>query len=141
MANKKPRSSRTPARHQQTQQIQSASFQGPLPPPNMLAGYEEILPGSAERLLALTEEQARHRRSLESKTVDSNVTNERLGMIAGFILCLIVIAGGFALIWTGRDLEGLAAVLSPLAILTGVFAYGKHRQQKELSEKRRAFQE
>ena len=37
-----------------------ASFSGPLPPPAMFRGYEEVLPGAANRILKLTEDEAQH---------------------------------------------------------------------------------
>ena len=47
------------------------TFLGPLPPPEILAQYEQILPGSAERIMVMAENQAEHRQSLEEtvKTV------------------------------------------------------------------------
>ena len=41
------------------------ALSGPLPPPEMLAQYEEILPGAAERILSMAERQAEHRQKLE----------------------------------------------------------------------------
>ena len=35
--------------------IQSASFNGPLPPLSLFGKYDEILPGSANRILKITE--------------------------------------------------------------------------------------
>jgi uncharacterized membrane protein len=37
-------------------------FSGPLPPPEVLAHYNEVVPGAAERILTLTEEQSAYRR-------------------------------------------------------------------------------
>lgn len=47
------------------------TFLGPLPPPETLAQYEQVLPGSAERIMVMAENQAEHRQSLEEtvKTV------------------------------------------------------------------------
>ena len=41
------------------------ALSGPLPPPEMLAQYEEILPGAAERILSMAERQAEHRQKME----------------------------------------------------------------------------
>ena len=45
--------------------IAYSHFSGPLPPPEMLARYEETVPGAAERIIVITEEQHRHRMSVE----------------------------------------------------------------------------
>jgi uncharacterized membrane protein len=128
-------------RQEDTQQVQKfqASFQGPLPPPSMLAKYDELLPGSANRIFAMAEKQATHRQALENKVVQASASNEKTGTVLGFSLSLVVIVGGFILIWSGKDFEGLVAALAPLAILAGVFVYGKNNQRKELEEKRRIF--
>jgi uncharacterized membrane protein len=36
-------------------EVVAASFQGPLPPPSILRGYDEITPGAAERIIAMAE--------------------------------------------------------------------------------------
>ena len=132
------RSSRRSGKNQQVQAFH-ASFQGPLPPPSMLAKYDEILPGFAERLLSMTEKQATHRQSIEATVVQSSVSSEKTGVVLGFILSLIVISGGFVMVWAGKNVEGLVAILAPLATLASVFVYGKRNQRKELAEKRQVF--
>ena len=37
------------------------TFQGPIPPPNVLEAYERLVPGAAERILKMAENQAAHR--------------------------------------------------------------------------------
>ena len=39
------------------QSLYSSSYQGPLPHPTHFAGYESVLPGAAERILAMAEKQ------------------------------------------------------------------------------------
>jgi hypothetical protein len=48
----------------QASRIQS-SYSSPLPPPEIIEGYEKVLRGSADRILTLTEKQSEHRRELE----------------------------------------------------------------------------
>lgn len=38
------------------------AFSGPLPPPEVLRGYNDVLPGAAERIFTMAEAQAEHRR-------------------------------------------------------------------------------
>lgn len=44
--------------------IQS-EFSGPIPPPSIIKGYEDILPGTAERIVSMAENQAKHRQDME----------------------------------------------------------------------------
>ena len=48
---------------------EQAVFRGPVPPPEVLAGYEATLPGAADRILAMAERQSRHRQELETTVV------------------------------------------------------------------------
>lgn len=54
-------------------QHQEVSYAGPIPPPAMLARYNEVLPGAAERILKMAEEQSSHRQYLEKAVVNSDI--------------------------------------------------------------------
>src|SRR5258708_6290391 len=40
-------------------------YSGPLPPPEMLVGYNDAFPGCAERIVAMAERQSQHRQDME----------------------------------------------------------------------------
>ena len=42
-------------------------FSGPIPPPNIIEGYEKIVPGSADRIISMAERQSEHRQKMEQK--------------------------------------------------------------------------
>jgi hypothetical protein len=46
------------------------AFQGPLPPPDLLRGYQDILPDAPERIFQLTEKEFSHRQRMEEKALD-----------------------------------------------------------------------
>ena len=101
----------------------------------MLLKYEEVFPGLANRIVSLAESQSAHRQSIEAKVVDSNVGSQRLGLILGALLCFVSIAGGIYLILNDKDISGLAAIIMPLASLSGVFLYAKREQRIERENK------
>lgn len=45
--------------------VEALAMQGPLPPPDILSGYDAIVPGAAERILAMAEKQNDHRIEME----------------------------------------------------------------------------
>jgi uncharacterized membrane protein len=47
----------------------AASYQGPLPPAEQVRSYEQVLPGSFDRILRMAERQQEHRMELERVTV------------------------------------------------------------------------
>ena len=74
--------------------IQS-EFSGPIPPPSIIKGYEEIMPGAAERIIAMAENQAKHRQEMEKMMVNSEARDSLLGVVFAFILgvgCLVASA-------------------------------------------------
>ncbi len=110
---------------------------GPLPSPDILKQYDTVVPGSAERIITMAEQQGDHRRDLERKVIDSNIANERRGQRLGFILTLAAMAFGVLLVQKGATAAGVTSVLGALAVLAGVFVYGKYAGRRELAEKTR----
>ena len=75
--------------------VRGSSFSGPIPPPNIIKGYEEILPGSADRIIAMAENQSKHRQKMEEIKFRSESRDGLLGIIFAFVLgisCIIVAA-------------------------------------------------
>src|SRR5260370_11293747 len=114
---------------------QETHFSGPLPHPALLAKYNEVIPNGAERIMAMAERQSAHRESLEACVVAGNVASQARGSVFAFIICLVAVIGGFTLIATGKSAYGLAAIISSLAALAGIFVIGKYQQRKERQEK------
>lgn len=112
---------------------------GPIPDPETLTHYEQLLPGSAERIITRWEEQGKHRMALEKKVVNSGVMLAYFGLASAFILGLVGVAGGIWLIHEGKDGYGLAAIITSLGALGGVYIWGKSKQGEELRNKRAPF--
>ena len=119
-------------------QAEMRAFSGPLPPPEALERYNEVLPGAAERIISLAESQHHHRQELEKCAITSNVKAQKLGTVLGFIVSMTVVLGGMWLIHEGKGTAGLATTLTALASLVGVFVWSKHEQQKDLQKKSEA---
>lgn len=112
------------------QQVQLVSRQGPLPEPQELHAYNELVPGSAERIIAMAEREQAARHNLEDmaqradirhrdELVQSQRANARgiffsdaLGQTLGFIIAAACVAGA---IYTA--VQGAPAAVS-IAFLT-----------------------
>ncbi len=103
MNKKKKKSSTQKLQNKPSQRIEkrftavATSFSGPLPPPNILEGYEKIIPGAADRIITMAEKQSNHRQSLENIIIRSNTRNESIGMWLAFILTIGLMCFGFYL--------------------------------------------
>jgi uncharacterized membrane protein len=118
---------------------QSFEFSGPLPPPQLLKGYNDAFPGCAERVVAMAERQSAHRQQLEKAVVESNC-NAR-GQWFAFILALVVIGGGVYLLAEGKSLEGFSAIILAVGSIVGALIYGRTEQRKERENKLRPLPE
>lgn len=113
----------------------SASYSGPIPPPAFLREYDEIVPGSAERLLAMAEHQTNHRIRLESKAMNNGITRSWGGLIAGFVIAMTALGGGIFLAHEGHDWAGATIGTVGLASLVGVFVIGSRSVSRERENK------
>ena len=63
-------------------------YAGPLPHPDILARYEQVVPGSGTRLIGMAEKQADHRQHLERVVIEGDSLRAWAGVAAGFIIGL-----------------------------------------------------
>jgi uncharacterized membrane protein len=113
----------------------SAQYQGPIPPPEHFAGYERVLPGAAERILRLAEQQASHRQSLETAVIHADIAASRRGTVVAAVLGGMALVGGFVLILIGRQIEGSIFAGGPMAALVTAFLIGSSKRQRERASK------
>ena len=111
-------------------------FSGPLPHPALMAKYEKILPGSADRIIASAESQMQHRQSLEAAVVHANNKRESWGLVFSGTIALVIAVGSLVLIYTGKSLEGLTTIIGETVILVGVFLRAQKRGQEERTTRR-----
>src|SRR5699024_3236603 len=95
--------------------VQAQSFQGPLPSPDILRGFGEVIPGLDKKIVAWVEEETAHRREMERREMTlyerAVRTDGRLQGV-GMFLHFVLIAGLFGLAWlaltTGQQFAGTA---------------------------------
>jgi uncharacterized membrane protein len=115
--------------------INKLSFIGPIPPPNILKGYNEVVKDGAERILAMAENQSNHRIQLETHAIKEELKQSRLGQLFGFILGVLGLGLATTLALLGHDtIAGIFGTTTIVGLVT-VFVLGKKAQQKDLSDK------
>jgi uncharacterized membrane protein len=116
-------------------QLIAESFSGPLPHPDILAKFEQVMPGLAGRIMKMAEKQSAHRQSLETTVVNSDVRRAWAGLWTGFVIGMTGIIGGVILGLFGQTaLSGLfggAALVS----LAAVFVHGTKSRREERTNK------
>jgi uncharacterized membrane protein len=116
--------------------VEFSSYSGPLPHPEILRSFEEVVPGSAQRIFTQFEEQSAHRRSMEASVISSGAFSQRLGTISASLIGLAGVTGGLWLTHEGKSLEGLSSLFGTLATLVGTYFYKRKEQDKEREDKR-----
>ena len=105
-----------------TSTIQEASFSGPLPPSAMFREYDEAMPGSANRLLELTENQQAHRHNWELTALHASISHTKRGQWFGFIVSMVALVAAIVLALMGRTVVGgIMAFISISAIAERLF--------------------
>lgn len=120
---------------------QSLTFQGPIPPPQLLEQYSKVIPNGAERIMAMAESQQKHRQSLESVVVLANVAAQSRGQVFAFLLAAVAISGGIWLIANDKNAAGLTSMISAVAGLLAVYVWGRVEQGRERTRKRQEIQD
>lgn len=112
-------------------------FAGPMPPPDILQKYNEIVPDAAERILTMAEKQSEHRQYLEKKVIDGRNRDSLLGIIAGTIVCLGAMAVSALLATSGHETTAAILVGTTLVSLVSTFIYGTRSSRAEREKKNR----
>lgn len=117
--------------------VHSEYFHGPLPPPAQLEHYERTLTGAADRIFAIAEDQARHRRAIELRSLDLRFSAQARGqwLAAGIVMLGMIL--GAILISTSHEAWGLASLIAPLAGAASIFVYARREQLRERAQRRR----
>ena len=89
----------------------------PLPSSEELKQYENILPGSAERILSMAERQSEHRQFLEKR--DSQ--DQHLGIVFAFTLALAALVAGCVVVLNGHPIPGSLFGLSGVGGIVATF--------------------
>jgi uncharacterized membrane protein len=95
----------------------SIHFSGPLPPPQILERYEKTLPGAADRLLTMAEKHQDQRHERNTGLIRRNFALEMGGMVFAFIVLILFISGGIALLLAGHEPAGYFSLFGPAAVI------------------------
>lgn len=111
------------------------TWSGPIPPPEILAEFEKIVPGSAKLIIETAHDQTKHRMGLENHAVTEGFKKAKRGQAFGFILGVSGLIASVVLGLYNHDaLAGTVAGIS-MGTLAIVLVIGRDRQRKNLEEK------
>ncbi|MDQ7014115.1 MAG: DUF2335 domain-containing protein [Planctomycetota bacterium] len=110
---------------------------GPLPPAAELQQYGEINASFPERIVAMAEAQAAHRRAVENRAVDAEIEDNRdmrkwmrRGQRMAFCLAVLFLVAGVWLTLEGHPAVGGIALGTTVVSLAAVFVAGRVPSRK-----------
>ncbi|HYF97525.1 MAG TPA: DUF2335 domain-containing protein [Coxiellaceae bacterium] len=111
-------------------------FSGPIPSPEILAKYENLQAGLAERIIRMAEEQAHHRQILEAKSLQTNIEHvqesdkeARYGQNYAFIVAMTAIVGGLTLAFFDKQIAATIITSLGLGGIITAFIYGRTKEE------------
>lgn len=106
---------------------QSEMFQGPIAHPKHLRQYEDILPGSADRIIRMAESQLEHSQKMQERVLDAEIYDHKSGRLYGFLALTALIVGGVVTGALGMEALSLAFLGAGALGVVGSFIRGKAR--------------
>ena len=116
---------------QEVKLVHQEAYKGPLPHPDLLVKYEEIIPGSAERILSMAEKEQQHRHQLENEVIEKEIAQKGRGLNFGFTLALLIIVVGAYLLIIDKSLQGFSLILGSIAMIIAPFFFNKNNNQNK----------
>jgi uncharacterized membrane protein len=103
------------------------TFTGPLPHPSILEGYDKVLPGAAERIIAMAESDMRHQQKIEQEAIRVTGCQIKRGQTYAFWLAVIAFACCLGALFMGS--ETVAGIIAGTTIggLITAFVVGKYK--------------
>jgi len=100
-------------------------FQGPIAHPKHLREYEEIVPGSGDRIIKMAEGALEHQKEMQKQALDADIQDTQDGRRYGFWALIALIVAALACGLTGHEiLAGLFLGTGALGTV-GAFIRGK----------------
>ena len=113
----------------------TATYSGPLPPPQVLGYYDQCIPNGADRIMTMAEKQQEHRFGIEQKVVDKATEANERGQKFAFVIAVLAFAAIFFLAYIGMQVAVIAMTLVLGSGIIGIFITGRSEQKSTMAEK------
>ncbi len=109
----------------------TTAYQGPLPSPEILQGFDNVLPGAAERILKMAENEQLNRHKCDNKIVNIHVVATFLGML--FAITSVALIGYlvYQCIIHGLERAAYTIGVGSMAAVAGVFIWFRKAGKKD----------
>ncbi|TAL36474.1 MAG: DUF2335 domain-containing protein [Spirochaetes bacterium] len=103
----------------------------PLPHPSAFAKYEQILPGSADRIIALTENEQKFRHDFNLEMMRSDRGLKKLGLILAFSIIIVLLVSTVILYLISNSEWIAISLIGEIALIASLFIYWTRKNKKD----------
>lgn len=96
-------------------------WHGPLPPPDQLARFNDVVPGAAERIIRMAEQEGEHSRSVQKSAVRAAIIAQWVGQLFALLIATGGLFAAYKLAMAGHD--WVASIVAGTTITTIVVAF------------------
>lgn len=111
--------------------VTTQQYSGPIPPPNILEGFERIVPGSAERILRMAEQNSEHQQAIEKLALTSRFKEVRRGQIFGLVAVICALATCLLSLYLGSEKAAMIIGGTTIVGLAAAFIVGRYKQSDD----------
>ncbi|EDN70439.1 conserved hypothetical protein, membrane [Beggiatoa sp. PS] len=111
-------------RQSQITQI-TQQFLGPIPPPEILQRYDQIIQGAAERIFVMAEEDAKHQHEIEKTALNLAAAEVKRGQAYGLIIGILAFVTSMVALVLGSEKTAMALGGTTVVGLVAVFVTGR----------------
>jgi uncharacterized membrane protein len=115
-------------------EVVEASFHGPLPPPSILRGYDEIVPGAAERIITMAEKEQAHRHFWEQRALSGERWYSLVGMLAGWTVAIALAVGAVVAAAYDQPAVGIALAAASATGMVWKLVQGRSDNPEQQTE-------
>lgn len=119
-------SKKPPAKSPPNKQVVHQAWSGPLPAPSQLEHFNEVVPGAAERIIRMAEQEGEHSRQVQLIAVKAASRAQLIGQIFALAIAGGGLVAAYFLAMAGHD--AVAVVVAGTTITTVVAAFLQARK-------------
>ena len=112
-------------------ELQMRGFLGPLPSPEVMAGYARLDPDLPGRITQMAEEEGRHRRWMEQNGLRWEYRERLMGLVIGGLVSALIIGCATYTALQGQPIAGGVIGTGGIVGIAAVFVYGSRRKAQE----------
>jgi uncharacterized membrane protein len=115
--------------------VQQQITSSPVPPAELLAGYNSAFPDGADRLFTLVEKQSEHRQQIEARMISHQCALASRGQWFAFGLAVIFGGIGVCFAWINQPWLAGTVFTTTIGGLVATFLLGQKKQERSLDRK------